>query len=79
MLMLLLVIMDLALTCVYVMSMVTLFKWKMLHRHPLLPYTLVHPMHYKDRKGEERESVLVRDPRGHVSNFCGSVNVCTVT
>jgi hypothetical protein len=46
---------------------------KMLHRHPLFTYTLIHLMHYEVRRGERRESVLVRGPHGNMSDFCVGV------
>jgi len=52
---------------------------KMLHRHPLLPYTLVHPMHYEEERGYERESVLVWGSHDHMSDFCMGVKGCIVT
>lgn len=43
---------------------------KMLYIHPLFPYTLVHPIHWEERRGDKRESVLVQGPCGYVSDFC---------
>jgi len=46
---------------------------KMLHRHPLFPYTFIHPMHWEETRWDEIESVFVWGPYDHVSDFCVDV------
>jgi len=36
-------------------------------------------MHWKERRGDERESVLVRGPCDHMSDFCVDVKGCIAT
>jgi len=51
----------------------------LLHEHPLFPYTLVHPMHWEEKRGDERKNVFVWGPHGHMSDFCVGVKGCIAT